>query len=533
MEPHKSLEFSSIHTEVQQLEDNSFLTCFTPENYAVIYARQSIKKSTNSIESQIESCKKRLKKENFILYDVYYDRESGRKIPFDERKNFKRLLNDLKAGMFKNIIITRRDRLTRSMEDFMKIRKIFQKNDINVIYANEGEFDKSNQSYISNFIENIIMAIGTLEPENINERTTRGKKIARENGKYSSGQYVPLGFVKTKNKLYKRDEIEASLIKLIFENYLKLDSNIHNDEKFMMQDLLKIINDYTNKHKIINKRTKEILTFYHQKVYSTIEKPVYAKYILKDAKVPLVETIYWDNKANNYKVNFKDFYVETSNTDRIIDKGTWEKAIIKHFESKLDSPIEPKNYLFKNILYCSSCKGKVKLLENKYQCPNGCIELEPLLLFKKITNKILLDIDVDIIRDILIPKLKQANIELNNLRSKMKINEKQLRRNLDIYIEDPGDEIIQKEISSIKQEQKDLKLKVNDLGEKLDSLDYKINNLDFFKIELTDHFNELSSEYLNNNWELINTLITKFCVKVVLRKYSNKNGYSVKVKYNN
>jgi len=81
-------------------------------------------------------------------------------------------LNDMYAGMFKTVVVIRMDRLSRRIDDFMKIKNIFKAHDVNVIYVKEPQLNFNEENYISNFIQNMVMAVSTFEPDNIADRTS-------------------------------------------------------------------------------------------------------------------------------------------------------------------------------------------------------------------------------------------------------------------------------------------------------------------------------------------------------------------------
>ncbi len=79
-----------------------------------IYGRQSIdKKDSISIESQFEFCRYELKGGEGKEYkDKGY---SGKNI---ERPDFQRLLQDIRLGLIKRVIVYKLDRISRSIVDF-------------------------------------------------------------------------------------------------------------------------------------------------------------------------------------------------------------------------------------------------------------------------------------------------------------------------------------------------------------------------------------------------------------------------------
>ena len=97
-----------------------------------IYGRQSIdKKDSISIESQFEFCRYELKGGEGKEYkDKGY---SGKNI---ERPDFQRLLQDIRLGLIKRVIVYKLDRISRSIVDFAKLMELFKQ------YTDNPEFKK-------------------------------------------------------------------------------------------------------------------------------------------------------------------------------------------------------------------------------------------------------------------------------------------------------------------------------------------------------------------------------------------------------
>lgn len=103
-----------------------------------IYGRQSIdKKDSISIESQFEFCRYELKGGEGREYkDKGY---SGKNI---ERPDFQRLLQDIKLGLIKRVIVYKLDRISRSIVDFAKLMELFKQYNVEFVSCTE-KFDTS------------------------------------------------------------------------------------------------------------------------------------------------------------------------------------------------------------------------------------------------------------------------------------------------------------------------------------------------------------------------------------------------------
>ena len=128
-----------------------------------IYGRQSIdKKDSISIESQFEFCRYELKGGEGKEYkDKGY---SGKNI---ERPDFQRLLQDIRLGLIKRVIVYKLDRISRSIVDFAKLMELFKQYDVEFVSCTE-KFDTSTP--MGRAMLNICIVFAQLERESIQMR---------------------------------------------------------------------------------------------------------------------------------------------------------------------------------------------------------------------------------------------------------------------------------------------------------------------------------------------------------------------------
>ncbi len=345
-----------------------------PEEYAAIYARKSTLLENNSINSQVEIAKRKLSENGLFLYDVYSDEESATRYHPLHRQGFKKLLYYAKKGKFKTVVVYRRDRLARRVEHLLEIKKIFKKLGITIIYSNEGEF-QPNDSYFSNFIENIIMAVDELEPSILSERIISGMQEKKLRGEYSKrATYGYISPEKNGTKEYTHDKAKAEIIKEIFDLFLALPA-----EESIYDKIHKKINA-----KISNKNEKLRKQFIKDRILN----PIYAGLIRLDSSIPVLSTV---KKNGNKELIVDDSnYISCTNLTGIIKKKPWFKAVIKYYNlsPERNSLIDDESsYLFKGLIYCKKCNKPLHLVRETYRCMNGCTlfnkhELENVLLRK-------------------------------------------------------------------------------------------------------------------------------------------------------
>nr|WP_272509012.1 recombinase family protein [Clostridium ganghwense] len=359
------------------------------EEYAAIYARRSTKIENNSIPSQIAIAKERIESEKLFIYDIYEDKESATKFHPLHRPGFKRLMYDAMNGKFKTIVVFRRDRLARRVEDLIEIKNTFKKHGIKIIYSNKGEYE-CDGSYLSSFIENIIIAVDELEPAILSERIAAGKKEKRERGEYVCGGCPPFGYkrehdvngkssyVHDKDKSKNATDNKPYLIREIFKKYLELDN-----DKNIFNNLTKEINKISDTKKF----TKE-------SIVNIIQRPVYAGLLLLDENTNVLDAVIEDPLSHKLTVD-KTLFKKCTNVTKIIERETWYKALIKcklNPAKRKTIKKDSKNYLFKTLLHCSKCKKPLHLSGKRYRCSNGCTSIPEYILIDTLFNQILNDL---------------------------------------------------------------------------------------------------------------------------------------------
>ena len=207
--------------ELEKVIDN-------PKNYAAIYARISGKIDNNSISAQIQLATEALKNRNLLVYDVYKDLDSAKKLSPTERKGLSKLLTDAKAGCFKTVIIYRLDRLVRKYKDWLEIKNTFSKLGINLIYSDESQSFSSNSAQGS-FFENLMVMVAEMEPDTISQRASKGRIFRRKQGAYSSGAKVLFGYVKSKRALsdnsksiFINEPVKLAFVKFLYREFNEL-----------------------------------------------------------------------------------------------------------------------------------------------------------------------------------------------------------------------------------------------------------------------------------------------------------------------
>lgn len=169
-----------------------------PKNYVAIYARTSSTVENNSIAAQISEGKRVITNKNLLLYAVYVDQVSGFSTSPPDRVGFGKLLEDAKSGCFSTLVAYRHDRIARNLNDWVNLKNQLRKLKINIIFSDDNEYASDN-SVQGEFLENLIVMVGELEPNTIKERTKAGRLQRRTEGAYNSGGSCPFGYKKIPN----------------------------------------------------------------------------------------------------------------------------------------------------------------------------------------------------------------------------------------------------------------------------------------------------------------------------------------------
>lgn len=178
----------------------------------VIYARYSDSKQTeNSIEGQIKTCKAYIESMGYVFMREYCDRaKTGRN---DDRDGFKLMLLHSKEDRFDKVIVYALDRFGRNILQCLLNEKALNDNGVEVESATE-VFDNSPQGRMA---RNIQMSVAQYYSEELAQKVQRGQQIKAKEAAYLGGR-IPLGY-RIENKRYVIDEVDATIVREIFQKY--------------------------------------------------------------------------------------------------------------------------------------------------------------------------------------------------------------------------------------------------------------------------------------------------------------------------
>jgi len=141
-----------------------------------IYTRVSTKEQ--SVEMQIDKCEAYCKYSGHEIYKVYKDiAESGKK---QSRPQFDIMLNDMREGKFKGIVVYKLDRMGRSLPHLISLFEEFAKRNIEFISVTQN-IDSSTPE--GKLFMRIMMIMSEYERELTINRVNDGIARARREGK--------------------------------------------------------------------------------------------------------------------------------------------------------------------------------------------------------------------------------------------------------------------------------------------------------------------------------------------------------------
>lgn len=143
------------------------------------------------------------------LVRVYSDKESGKDL---KRPGLQKMLEDAKRGDFQAVVITKLDRLSRSVKDWGQLQEDLHRLGIALVSISEALDDTT---AVGRMMSNIIAAFAQMERELISERT---KTVLQHKKKHHEvySRRIPFGF-RRKGDTLVPDPQQYSIVQSIFK----------------------------------------------------------------------------------------------------------------------------------------------------------------------------------------------------------------------------------------------------------------------------------------------------------------------------
>lgn len=188
----------------------------------VAYYRNSTDLQENSIHMQQSKALEFASKQLLVIDEEITDVDtSARKIKLESRPGISKIISQIKMGLIQAIIVYKRDRLSRNLEEHLKLYRLFKEYDISVYFTSQNEIHMY-YTPIGEYLETILGAMAEHEGKQIAMRILE-TRIAN----YIKGNKVgkpPFGYTKTEEE-GKQPEIlfnekEIFIVKEIFRTIL-------------------------------------------------------------------------------------------------------------------------------------------------------------------------------------------------------------------------------------------------------------------------------------------------------------------------
>lgn len=329
------------------------------ERYDAIYARQSVDRADSiSIESQIEYCQYETRGGDYRTFsDKGY---SGKNL---ERPQFQAMLEAIRQGAVRRVIVYKLDRISRSILDFATMMAEFQAHHVEFVSCTE-KFDTSTP--MGRAMLNICIVFAQLERETIQMRVEDAYISRSRRGFYMGGR-VPYGYQLApclldgkKTSRYEIVPEEAEIVQLVFSMYAQPQTSYG--------DIVR----YLREKQIVNTRTHDG-AWDRCRLADMIKNPVYVKADLdlyrfyKDQGTVIHNSpedfigcfgcyLYSDKQAGRKQVNLKGQHIVLAPHEGIVSSDLWIKARIKCLgNQQVAKPLKAKNTWLAGKVKCAVC----------------------------------------------------------------------------------------------------------------------------------------------------------------------------------
>lgn len=431
-----------------------------------------------SLPEQRQRLKVMCEYKNYKIYDYYEDAGISAKTG-NIRPEFDRMLEDIENGKINTIVALKLDRISRSIYDWENIMKFLEKNNADLVCAND---DINTTNANGKMISRIMMSVSQNEIEKTSERTKIGLSGAIKNGNIPG--HTPLGYKRDNKKLIPdilTKEIVARIYQLYFEgnSYQKI-ANVFNQENILNKvwrdnTILQMIENPIYKGDFLHGKKTTTPTYYKNVVEPLVSKEMWeccqaqkkknsrsymrtqTYLFLQKLKCPKCGRImggkatfkkkssktYYYYGCNNCNNNIKEDYIEESIIHLLSDILEYDSIVSEFFLPMLKNKIEnPKEQLSKELKIQEMKKERIRkayindaftIDEYKKETEiidNNIKELETKILennqmetLKVVPEDILVKRDIDFINKIKLPNLyNQIMVTWNELSRKTKSN---------------------------------------------------------------------------------------------------------------
>jgi len=316
-----------------------------------IYVRVSTEEQAQegfSIRAQEQKLKDFVRIKEWSVYKIYMDEGiSGKNIT--ERPAINEMIEDIKKGQVKNVLVFKIDRLTRNTADLINLIELFNTYDCSFNSLTESI---DTQTATGRMFIKIIGIFAEFERENIAERTRVGFERKASEGYTLASRVSSYGYDRAKGqKIQTINEKEATIVREIFDMFL----NRHMRFFDIAQNL--------NTRKI---PTKLDSVWYARSVKNVLTN---CNYIGNVRYAQYDEKRSFEAQGVHQPIISEETYIET-------------QALIKKISTKVYKKHPKEEHYFAGVLICGKCGDKLgvhsgskkdesgKALPGSYLCNN-------------------------------------------------------------------------------------------------------------------------------------------------------------------
>lgn len=301
---------------------------------AVIYARySSAKQNALSIEQQLGECMAYIKYKGYEHIATYIDRAKSASHDINKRKDFLRMLEDAESNEFDVVVAYSVDRISRDESGaFYEYERSLNENGVRLEYSSQHFGDEDDDTY--QLIKNISVGSAQMYVTKLRRDTVRGMSHNAEEGLYTGGGSIPMGYTLTegtngKRKKYIIDKEKAPFVKEAFSMYLSGKST---------KDIAEFLTDK-------GFRTIHGNNITYDNVNRMLENPIYKG----------VRITKFDNKR------LKGNYVAKNACKGIITEDEWNQVQIEKKKRSHSGETEAhrETYILRGKLFCGLCGAEM------------------------------------------------------------------------------------------------------------------------------------------------------------------------------
>ncbi|MFS0783230.1 recombinase family protein [Bacillus sp. 1P06AnD] len=331
----------------------------------VIYMRQSLDKGKqpHSINTQKVTCLEYAQQNGWVIDDIYNEgNRSARKTTLQERPELQRLLQDIKLGRIGRILVFKRDRLARNVEQYLTILREIKEYKVEIHFTAENEAPLF-EGVAGEFIESILAGVSHYEAENIVRRIQNSMIPLAKQGKWVAGT-PPFGYIRFKpedksdTKNLEIDSKKQRIILLLFNDFLALSPDwiLNHSPAAICNELRRDSELQDLQNVVIWKILKQPL--YKGKMVQFLNgKPIEAEYDCSYLSMFEQDDIWKWNRVNEILKGIPNLPLSSQEK---MDMG------IEDLDDESTDVVFP---LFRNKIYCGYCNSLLETKEKMYRCP--------------------------------------------------------------------------------------------------------------------------------------------------------------------